>query len=159
FRALLDVAHPNLVTLHELISDGRSWFIVMEYVDGTDFLDFVRGPAGAPVAGGGAMAAGGPDEGPSTAHGSNWPSEPMPATLASGSRMPAPSPQDDPWTTVADRPAVRPSEPTPAPWAPVPAGPGLGPEGRARLRRALAQLASGLAALHRAGKLHRDIQP
>ena len=37
FRALLDVSHPNLVTLHELISDGRRWFIVMEYIDGVTF--------------------------------------------------------------------------------------------------------------------------
>ena len=43
FRALLDVSHPNLVTLHELISDGGAWFIVMERVDGTDFLSHVRG--------------------------------------------------------------------------------------------------------------------
>ena len=42
FRALLDVSHPNLVTLHELISDGRAWFIVMEFIDGVDFLDYVR---------------------------------------------------------------------------------------------------------------------
>ena len=45
FRALLDVSHPNLVTLYELISDGRQWFIVMEYVDGVSFLDHVRGAA------------------------------------------------------------------------------------------------------------------
>ena len=43
FRALRDVVHPNLVTLHELISDGRSYFIVMEYVDGVTLLDHVRG--------------------------------------------------------------------------------------------------------------------
>jgi serine/threonine protein kinase len=52
FRALLDVSHPNLVTLYELISDGRQWFIVMEYVDGVGFLDHVRGaarPAGGDV--------------------------------------------------------------------------------------------------------------
>ncbi|WZP00639.1 protein kinase [Isosphaeraceae bacterium EP7] len=42
FRALLDVSHTNLVTLHELISDGQAWFIVMELVDGINFLDYVR---------------------------------------------------------------------------------------------------------------------
>ncbi|MDR3639000.1 MAG: protein kinase, partial [Isosphaeraceae bacterium] len=77
FRALLDVSHPNLIALHELISDGRSWFIVMEFVAGVDFLTYVR--------------------------------------RGSGSRV--------------------------------------------RLRQALRQLAEGLAALHRAGKLHRDVKP
>lgn len=42
FRALLGVSHANLVCLHELISDGRTPYIVMEYIEGTDFLDFVR---------------------------------------------------------------------------------------------------------------------
>ena len=42
FRALLDVSHPNLVTLHELISDGVGWYIVMEYIDGVTFLEYLR---------------------------------------------------------------------------------------------------------------------
>jgi len=45
FRALADVHHENLITLHELFSEGEQIFFTMEFVDGVDFVDFVRGRA------------------------------------------------------------------------------------------------------------------
>src|SRR5262249_12248233 len=41
----LDVAHPNLVTLYELICEGSSWFLTMELIDGVDFLRHVSSTA------------------------------------------------------------------------------------------------------------------
>ena len=92
FRSLLGVAHPNLVTLYELIFDGKNWFLTMELLEGVNFLQYVRGEVD---------------------------------MVNSAS------------TTTQDEPAAH----------------------SVRLREATRQLATGIAWLHAAGKLHRDIKP
>jgi eukaryotic-like serine/threonine-protein kinase len=47
FRALADVTHPNLVTLHDLVLQGDQLFFTMELIEGVDFLQHVRFGAGA----------------------------------------------------------------------------------------------------------------
>jgi hypothetical protein len=43
FRALVDLAHPNLVRLHELFAREGRWFFTMERIDGEDLISHVRG--------------------------------------------------------------------------------------------------------------------
>jgi tRNA A-37 threonylcarbamoyl transferase component Bud32/tetratricopeptide (TPR) repeat protein len=105
FRALADVAHPNLVSFHELLSDGQQWFLTMELVEGVSFLARVRAGADADA------------------------------------------------QTVDDLAGAPPCETRDLS---AKAGPLADP---GRLRSALRQLAAGVDALHRLGKLHRDIKP
>lgn len=49
FRSLIEIDHPNLVSLFELVSEGERWFFTMEYVEGVDFLAYIRQGHGPPV--------------------------------------------------------------------------------------------------------------
>ena len=132
FRALADVVHPNLATLHELIEYQGAWFFTMEIVDGVDFLRYVRGTETAQ---------------PPTLHEDN-----TTATFVLDPRRTQaflPTTSDD--TPFDGTPGLAAEPPR---FAPLTVG-----EQFERLRAALAELADGLLALHAAGKLHRDIKP
>ncbi len=53
FRAIQGLNHPNLVTPKELFEDRGQWFFTMEFIEGTDFLAYVRPNAFAETPGSG----------------------------------------------------------------------------------------------------------
>ncbi len=149
FRALVDVAHPNLIALYELVSIEGNYFFTMELLDGVDFVSFVRGRSGSDHASGRSADAGTR----SLSSQKSWSSRPPQnafvheeATAVLTSRF------GDDERTVAQEPLVLPeadevgdAEATPINWV--------------RLRDALLQLAHGVYALHASGHMHRDIKP
>jgi serine/threonine protein kinase len=135
FRAMQDLQHPSLVGLRELVFEDGRWFLVMDLVEGVDFIAHVRTLAGARDAmhdrGSGVRAAMGTD------------------------------PTMDAFVDARGPLSVRGRQPGSVPTVPAilaaPSGPPLFDE--ARLRAAMRQLVEALQACHAAGFVHRDIKP
>jgi eukaryotic-like serine/threonine-protein kinase len=49
FRSVKGLVHPNLVSLGELFEQDGRWYLSMEYIDGTSFLDHVRPRSDGPL--------------------------------------------------------------------------------------------------------------
>ncbi len=137
FRALADVAHPNLVGFRELITVAGEWFFTMDLVNGVDLIQWVR-PASPQV----------PHE-PTAPTASMKPEDAFGSTVVAtegldGKPRSAPvSSENDGQQDGALGGKVRPLCTADLP----------------RLRATLEQLAEGLHALHSVGLLHRDVKP
>jgi predicted ATPase len=131
FRALAELSHPNLIPLYELISDGDRWFFTMEFLDDAD--DFFLGcQSRIPLQS---------DSGPGRDSSDQYNS------LGSLFGAATAGTASHPFSQVS-RAVLAPSIRTPA----------LELDYQ-KVRAVFVQIAVGVCALHRAGKLHRDLKP
>jgi serine/threonine protein kinase len=137
FRVMCNVRHPNLVRLGELVERDGGWFFTMELVDGVDFLAWVRAPN--PTARDPQLDV--------------VATSPVTTAEPAAARAAARRAAEDVTHTMTEGIAYVPPEPPPASQRP-PAS-----FDEARLRAALRGVADGLAGLHGAGLVHRDVKP
>ncbi len=48
-RSVANLAHPNIVTVHDVGSDGPTHYIVMEFIEGQDLKRIIKGDGGLPI--------------------------------------------------------------------------------------------------------------
>ncbi|MDP2389938.1 MAG: serine/threonine-protein kinase, partial [Acidobacteriota bacterium] len=129
FRSLSDIAHENLITLHELLSHAGQWYFTMEFIEGGTILDYVWNVSGGA----------GPDAITPSKGSSDGPTE----TIA---RLDQLASQAD---ASSANFAVHPSLTARL----------IASENINRLRDAVRGLAEGLSAIHRHGIVHQDVKP
>ncbi|MGB1013017.1 MAG: serine/threonine-protein kinase PknK, partial [Nannocystaceae bacterium] len=167
FRALADIVHPNLVTLHELFIDEGRCFFTMEVVEGVRFLEHVRPTTPGQDANTIGHQSGDtlPDEPPTVLPRQSSPDLPTDHTPAFANETIEVEVGVKASATPLARRQLQPDPPTSHKPASTPTKSGETPPSTTatlaveRLRSAMAGLASGVAALHAAGKIHRDLKP